>query len=88
MTPLRGTLKLGDQLLLENVPVSVKQSINKSGINSWNGSFIAPVGMNFDADGPYTLSLEDGRSGMILISSMTINSGATLVEFQSTGHFG
>jgi hypothetical protein len=85
MTTARAVLKLGNRVVLENLSASITQQTSRSGLKSWHGSFMAPSGIDLDAEGPFMLSLDDGRSGAILISNLSITPSATLVQFRGTG---
>lgn len=86
---IKGTIKLGEQVLLANILVSVKLSISpQTGIRSWGGFFLASADTNLEADGPYKLILEDGRSSDILISNAAHQNNLIRVQFENAGNFG
>lgn len=88
MASPRGTLKLGSEVVLQDLMVAIRLSTGKAGIKRWRGSFTTSGVVNFTADQTYILIMDDGRSGPVQIEHITYSGGATLVEFQSTGRFG
>lgn len=83
----KGTIKLREEVLLAKILVSVKLSINpQTGIKSWRGFFLASADTNLEAEGPYKLILEDGRSGDILISNAIHQNDLIRVQFEIAGN--
>ncbi|MBU1181172.1 MAG: hypothetical protein KKF00_03200 [Proteobacteria bacterium] len=81
-----GTIKEGDQALLENILIwfEITQD-QRSGLKDWYGSFELPSGRHIEPGGPYRLTLSDGRSGDILISNIQIGGTGSSVQFQGSG---
>jgi hypothetical protein len=88
MTSPRGSLKLGSEVIVQDLQVTIKLSTSKAGVKLWRGSFTVTGQMRFTANQTYLLVMEDGRSGPVEIAHTTHSGGATLVEFHSTGRFG
>lgn len=81
-----GTIKEGDQVLLDNILVWFEITIDQRfGLKDWYGSFELPSGSYIDPGGPYRLTLSDGRSGDILISNIQISDTGSSVQFQGSG---
>lgn len=72
-------------------PVSgVLEVREKNGTVQWSGFFALPRGAEFDSDevnrGPHQLSLDDGRTGQIMLSAVDVDSGGTvLIDFDGQG---
>lgn len=88
MTSPRGMLKLGSEVIIQDLQIAIKLSTNKAGVKLWRGSFTVAGQVSFTANQTYTLVMDDGRSGAVQIAHTTHSGGATLVEFSSTGRFG
>ncbi len=81
-----GTIKEGDQVLLENILIwfEITQD-QRSGLKEWYGSFELSSGSHIEPGGPYRLTLSDGRSGDILISNIQTGGTGSSVQFQGSG---
>lgn len=86
-----ATIKRGNEVVLQNVPVNVYVHTRPSGMKSWDGEFVTDMTTSFsmmDVGGEYTLVASDGRSGAIVVDDMTIqSSGAAHVHFGGSGPF-
>lgn len=86
MEYLRASVKEAEEVLFENLGVNLYVRKSASGLEDWYGSFELPAGGHIEPVGPYKLILEDGRSGDILISDISISSDLpTLVHFLGSG---
>ena len=64
----RGTIKDGDDVLFENVEISLTTKGGSPQFSEWYGSFRLPRGGYIDPAGEnYQLELDDGRAGQIFI---------------------
>jgi hypothetical protein len=83
MEYLRASVKEAEEVLFENLGVNLYVCKSASGLEDWYGSFELPAGGHIE---PVELILEDGRSGDILISDISISSDLpTLVHFLGSG---
>lgn len=86
MEYLRASLKKGDQVLFEDLDITLAGLKSATGLKEWYGSFKLPADGHIEPGGPYRLILEDGRSGDILINNISISSDQlTLVHFVGSG---
>lgn len=92
MSLSRGIIKRGEDTLLENVVFHILQvQGNDCRLGHWSGSFNVPVGGDaaawtlYNEDGPFTLVLEDGRTGQINFNSSSSFSVGSTIHFTGTG---
>ena len=86
MIRLLGTIKSHEQVLLENVDIVIEQTVDApSGLKSWGGSFELPPESHIEPGGPYDLVLENGKSGDILVTKVSIRNRRSAVRFVGTG---
>ena len=86
MSRIRGSIKSGDEILLEDISLWLEETVDhRSGLKGWYGSFSLASGQVLQLGAQYLLILEDGRSGQILLKRQQIGSGGSKVEFQGTG---
>ena len=66
MERIKGRILDGDNIILDDVEVSLNMTEDRAGRGMWNGSFTVPSGpSSLGLKGTYRLVLEDGRSGDI-----------------------
>jgi hypothetical protein len=89
MAQLTGTISDGDQIIMQDVPMSIQENPATSHTWGFQGVFILPPGSKWLKPGErYHLRLSDGRSGDILIKSTpTGTREATQVHFVNAGRF-
>lgn len=86
MRRLRGTIKEGDEVILENVEILLTEIKPPLGLQEWRGTFKLQEFRYFEPGQQYTLILEDGRSGQIIVSGETISPPfPASVRFQGSG---
>ena len=86
MKNLRGTIKKGDEVILEDVEVFLTVKKPPLGLQEWHGTFKLPEFRYFEPGQQYKLILEDGRSGQIIIGGGTISPPfPASVSFQGSG---
>ena len=86
MRQYSATLKSGNKTIRENFSVWIDEFVeSESGLREWYGSFELPIKNIIEPDGPYSLELDDGRSGDILISNVQITSKGSRIDFRGTG---
>lgn len=92
MSISRGSIKRGDDTLLENIVFHILQvKGNDSRLGSWSGYFTVPVGGGdgawtlYNEDGPFTIVLEDGRTGQINFDISDGVSVGSVINFNGTG---
>lgn len=76
---MRGLIKDGEKVILENVGLSLIQQDD----TVWQGSFLLPQNRRVALGGRYRLELLDGRRGEIFIDHITERTG--YVAFQGLG---
>lgn len=93
MAYLKGTIKDGEKVLIENIDIKLSVN-NNAGMSSWNGYFNLPLtaNMNFqklylqNPGDSFDLLLENNRGGKFHIPNLLINSGTdTWIYFEGTG---
>ncbi len=83
-----GTIKKGDQVLLDNIPIRFEVNHDqRSGLKEWYGSFELSSGSPIELGSSYSLILSDGRSGDILISNIQTGSSRNSAQFRGSGSF-
>jgi hypothetical protein len=76
----------GEKVLLDAIKVYVDVRENPSSFQSWGGTFQLTGEAHIEPGGPYKLKLEDGRSGDIVVTNVTVSSYAPLrIVFTGTG---
>jgi hypothetical protein len=69
MERIRGSISDGDNVILNDVEVSLNVTADPAGQGTWEGGFSLPSGpCDLDLQGFYRLVLEDGRSGDIQVA--------------------
>ena len=83
----RGKILDGDQVLHEDVDITVNVVGSLSGTKSFYGFFDPPFGpTKVMEESTFRLALEDGRSGEIVVSRIELSSnGPTRVYFTGSG---
>jgi len=83
MENFRGKITDGDQIVVDNV----EGQLYFHGASSWDGKFEMPSPEQIQLNGSYTLALDDGRKGSIIITGKDIGSGTQwgVVRFQGSG---
>ena len=75
----------GERTLLEDLSIYIKEVTEPYGIKSWSGGFDLPDDKYIEVGGPYRISLEDGRTGEILVTEVNYSSRSpTRVFFKGT----
>jgi hypothetical protein len=91
MERLVATITDGAKVIAADVEVTIiLTSVNRLG--GWRGFFadMGAVKMKV-GDGPYLMTVKDGRSGRIVVSNVSQSfqgRSSTLIEFDGTGSFG
>lgn len=79
---VRANIIKGEEIILENIEVSLTVTGGSHEARGWRGSFRLPKGQHIDADDEgFRLELADGRVGQMLVSRIN----GDYVEFQGTG---
>ncbi len=82
---LKAKIHHGERTLLEDVSVYIKDVTEPFGINSWYGGFHLRDDQHIEEGGPYRISLEDGRTGDMLVTEVNYSSRSpTRVFFKGT----
>ena len=68
---LKAEIHDGKRTLLEDVSVYIKEVTEPSGIKSWYGGLRLHYDQRIEPGGPYGISLEDGRTGEILVTEVS-----------------
>ncbi|MEW6183710.1 MAG: hypothetical protein AB1500_11165 [Bacillota bacterium] len=86
MPAYNGTIKKDYQSLIEDIHLWLEEvKDSRSGLRNWYGSFSIPHEKNIEPGGLYRLTLEDGRSGDIIISNVQIDENEVFIRFMGTG---
>ena len=84
MANFRGRLEQGGSPVLDQVTVQLEMH-TKGFMRSWDGHFGVPAGKRI-SPGMYRLILADGRSGDVLVKSVSMGSHqATVASFKGSG---
>lgn len=82
---IKAKIHDGERTLLEDLSAYIKEVTKPSGIKSWSGGFDLPDDGYIEAGGPYRISLEDGRTGDILVTEVNYSARSpTRVFFKGT----
>lgn len=83
MATINGTIVIGTEVLVENIPIWIEVFFEQGQRKSWSGSFTLPERHNFtfDSQEKYEVQLVDGRRGQLIPTHFD---GST-VSFQGTG---
>ena len=75
----KGTLLLGEEVVIDGLQVWIENVSARGALAEWHGSFEFPGGESLDFHQPtYRLRLDDGRSMEIIVSRMDFD-GAEFV---------
>ena len=86
MDTYKAEIQIDNTRILRSVTVYLELVTGPSGIKSWYGVFQLPTAQDVEPGGPYRIVLDDGRTGDILITNVTISSHSpTQVSFRGTG---
>lgn len=89
-TKSRSKIKKDGHTIIRNIPVVYYLTVDPvSELSTWYGNFSINKQNNISpANNPYRLILDDGRSGMIHVTQLAINSsGRLVVNFRGSGPF-
>jgi hypothetical protein len=82
----QGTIWDGDNPIAENVEVWLTRIEQSPEEQTWNGTIHLSEGSTIDSEGTYRLTLEDGRTGNIVVHSVAINRDRPFqVHFRGAG---
>jgi len=87
MESFRGKILDEEKVVLEGVEGELFMDKDAAGITSWSGQFELPFPESIQPDATYTLALDDGRKGQIIVTRMHIDTDteSSLVRFQGSG---
>ena len=85
MEVLIGRLEREGEVALGDLQIHLVVDHEPSGLISWWGSFETLLSQHPQPGESYHLVLEDGRSGTILIKSVSIGPGTVPVDFVGSG---
>ncbi len=80
-----GTITRGDDMLADRVNVWFEK-VQHGKLYDWHGGLTMPGGVSMPTGGPYRLTLDDGRSGEIVITNIRVSSSdKTEATFEGSG---
>lgn len=86
MEEVDGHLEKDGQIVIEDIRAYFEMRHERGGLKSWDGGLVIPPGAPIEPD-EYTLVLEDGRRGDIIVTRINHRGGqaAPDVSFQGSG---
>ncbi len=80
-----GTITRGDDMLADRVNVWFEK-VQHGKLYDWYGGLTLSGGVSMPTGGPYRLTLDDGRSGEIVITNIRVSSSdKTEATFEGSG---
>lgn len=89
MEEVSGHLEKNGEVVVDGVKVVLEDRQERGGLKSWDGALLVSPTAPVDLD-EYTLVLEDGRQGTIIVDRINHRSGeaAPDISFQGSGLLG
>jgi hypothetical protein len=81
MEHVRGTFRKSGTPVVEDADIHLIVNVNRR----WYGSFELPVDTPMQEPGAYTLQLQDGRYGDVVVTAIRCLVGCTVGQFAGNG---